>query len=160
MARYMVEETVIDQLTWILGPNVPMDCLLTLADSSPIRFEDLNQAYGMIVPKDDPRALFNFKDCLELIKMYFPYPKYHSPLIANLLLFSTSHLKPEELNALVDPDAIKALENNAKDMIQYGSQEISQEIGTAYLSQLVETLQFMHSLKGHQVNLISHPQDL
>ena len=155
MARYMVEETAIDQVTWILGPNVPVDCLLTLADSSPIRFEDLNQADGMIVPKVDPKAFLNFKECLELIKMYFPYPKYHSPLIANLLLFSTSHLKPEELDALVDPDAIKALENNAKDMIQYGSQEISHEIGTAYLSQLVETLQYMHSLKDHQVNLVA-----
>ena len=155
MARYMVEETAMDQLTWILGPNVPLECLLTLADSPPIRFEDLNQADGMIVPKVDPRTLVNFKDCLELIRMYFPYPKYHSPLIANLLLFSTNHLKPEKLDALVDPDAIKTLENNAKDMIQYGSQEISHEIGTAFLNQLVETLQYMHSLKKHQVNLMA-----
>ena len=153
MARYMVEDTAIDQLTWILGPNVPMDSLLTLADASPIRFEDLNQADGMIVPKVDPKSLVQFKVSLELIKQYFPYPKYHSPLIANLFLFSTSHLKQEELDLLVDKDNIKALENTAKEMIQYGSDEISIEIGTAFLNQLVDTLQNMHFLKEHKVNL-------
>ena len=110
-----------------------MDSLLTLADASPIRFEDLNQADGMIVPKVDPRALVNFKVSLELIKKYFPYPKYHSPLIANLFLFSTSHLKSDELDTLIDQDESKTLEDNAKDMIQYGSQEISNEIGNVQL---------------------------
>ena len=157
MARYMVADTTIDQLTWILGPNAPMGVgVLAVTDLSPVNFEDLNhQGHGMIIPNLNPKSLVNFTECLQMIKQYFQYPKYHSPLIANLFLFTTTQWKQKELDKLVAPEEVKSLEAKAKEMVQYGSQEIGDEIGTAYLNQLVDTLHHMHSLKKRKINLVS-----
>ena len=157
MARYMVADTTIDQLTWILGPNAPIGVgMLAVTDLSPVNFKDLNhQGHGMIIPNLNPNSLVNFTECLQMIKQYFQYPKYHSPLIANLFLFTTTQWKQKELDKLVAPEKVKSLEAKAKDMVQYGSQEIGDEIGTAYLNQLVDTLHHMHSLKKRKINLVS-----
>ena len=157
MARYMVADTTIDQLGWILGPNAPMGVgMLALTDLSPVNFEDLNgQGQGMIIPNLNPKSLVSFKECLKMITQYFQYPKYHSPLIANLFLFTTTQWKQKELDKLIAPEQIQSFEAKAKEMVQYGSQEIGDEIGTAYLNQLVDTLHHMHSLKKWKVDLTS-----
>ena len=154
MARYMVAENAIDQLTWILGPDAPMRMeMSTVSDLCPITFADLNQEQGMIIPLFNPKASLDFNESLTMIKKYFQYPKYHSPLIANLFLFTTEHWKQKDQDKLLEPDVIKNLQSKATKMIQYGSQEIGDEIGIEYLNQLIDTLDYMHSLKKRKVNL-------
>ena len=148
IARYLVAETGIDQLAWALGPNEPLGLgIFEVKELSPVAFDQLNRDLGMIQIHGNPVPRKSYKRSLSYIREYFNYPKYHSPLIANLFLYSTYHWKPKELNKLTDINRVKLLEDEAREMIQFGSAEIGDEIGTAYLNQLTETLHTMYNLK-------------
>ena len=144
-ARYLVAETGLDQVNWIFGPNEPLGFGL-LEELNVIDFDYLNKC-GLIMSHMNPVAIENYKKCLEIIQAYFQYPRYHTPLISNFLLFATSHWPQSSLKRLVEHDKIQKIEMDARKLIKYGSDEIGYDIGTAYLSQLTATLQYMHELK-------------
>ena len=144
-ARYLVAETGLDQVYWIFGPNEPLVFSL-FEELETIDFKHLNK-YGLIISHMNPVAIGNYKKCLEIIKAYFQYPRYHTPLISNFLLFATSHWPPSNRQKLSELDKIQQTEAEARKLIRYGSEEIGYDIGTAYLSQLTATLQYMHELK-------------
>ena len=150
-ARYLVADTGLDQVNWIFGPNEPLG-FGVLEELNVIDFDYLNRC-GLIMSHMNPVAIENYKKCLEIIKTYFQYPRYHTPLISNFLLFATSHWPQSSQKRLVEHDKIQKIEMDARKLIKYGADEIDYDIGTAYLSQLTASLQYMHELKQRSDNI-------
>ena len=144
--RYLVSDTGIDQLEWILGVYESVG-ILDLENIKLVDFDLVNGQCEALVPFNNISAINNFKYCLEVIKKFFQYPHFHTALICNFILFNTKYWKVEDLHCLSDSGKIAALELEARDLIKFGCDEIVPDIGVAYLDQLIQTLFAMTTIK-------------
>ena len=110
----------------------------------------LANAEGQVFSKKDPMKLRDFKHLIANIGKYFNYPLFHNGLILKALIYSIDHWKTSILSNLNEVNRIKSIGKQAKEMIQFGSHLIQEDIGLTNINQLVSSLAQMKILMEDQ----------
>lgn len=88
MSRYFMAAHGSEQLDWILGGLKTKD-LMSDIPIQLVDFDTVNQQHGFLISHLDPTAIETYKADLQVMKKYFLYPRFHTALICNYILFNT-----------------------------------------------------------------------
>ena len=111
-----------------------------------VSFELLNQT-GDVISNQNPDTLQQFKKCLEVVDQYFLYPTFLTPYLATVFLFTLTHWSEEAVEALHEPDRIRSMEKEAREMMKASISEGGTDLAITFLDQLIEALSFINSVK-------------
>ena len=100
-----------------------------------------------VISSQNPDTLLQFKKCLEVIDQYFLYPTFLTPYLATVFLFTLTHWSEEAVDGLHEASRIRAMEKEAREMMNASIAEGGTDLETTFLDQLIEALSFINSLK-------------
>jgi len=137
ISRYLTAETGLEQLSWILLDNLPIESIDEIQNLKQIHYEEMRFF-------ESPYFNKYYLHQVNQVKLRFPFPNFYNGLLANFLLSSTDGSKNFR-----DQEKIKRINEESRRLIESSLSMLDTQIdipGKDHLESFVKLLRGMEQL--------------
>ncbi len=142
MARYFSSSTGLEQLSWILEGQLSIPTEQEVRALHQIGLSEYNISTGLF---SNTGVAELYKHYSESIGMFYQFPQHYNGIVANLLLYRTNE---SMLMSLKEPVKIKALFDEAQDLVKLGLGQIDRCLNVRASSILAPLIQSLETMKN------------
>lgn len=146
LAKYFSASNGLEQLTWILEGQVPIESVDEVQRLSRLDLKEYNNSLTMFLTSEEAE-LYSYH--CQNVGLFYPFPQHCNGLVANLILFHTNDTLSEYLQ---EPKRISCVYNEAKRLVRAGFEQLDQALevnASQNIGPLIHTLHKMKSIFGN-----------